>query len=286
MPLKLLHKQTTVPPSKPADPPVLTLEPPPPELRPYIDVNAAQATVDPPKNPKFDSTRNSQAANPDIDKESDIPKISGERTDIVKAQDVSKPPDNKVVLQPILPKPEPPSPEERPEEKPKAAQTTGDMSVGKPEPVPQSGQDKPERPRPRTVKEALARQETGLPGRKMKQVGGVKRRLEISAMDARATLFGAYQERLVAAIVQRWYDLLEERAYTMENGGKVVVNFSVHYDGTISGVAIAGNTTGAEVLGYVCVKAIEDPAPYESWPSDMRHEIARGVFDVQFTFLY
>ena len=70
----------------------------------------------------------------------------------------------------------------------------------------------------------------------------------------------------------------------MENGGKVVVHFSIHYDGTVTGVNIAENTTGAEVLGYVCVKAIEDPAPFEAWPSDMRHEIARGVFDVRFTF--
>jgi outer membrane biosynthesis protein TonB len=283
LPLKLLHRPSP-PPKKPAEPPVLTLNLTPPPLAQYVDVSPAQAASEPPKNPKFVSSRNSQAANPDIDKESDVPKISGERPDLLKADDVPR--QDKVALQPIVP-PAEPSPQEQPEEKPKPKPAPGDMTVAKAEPSPQKEDGQSERPRPRTIKEALARlPNTSIPGRKMKQSGGVRRRLEISAMDARATLFGAYQERLVAAIVQRWYDLLDERAYTMENGGKVIVRFSVHYDGTVTGVTIGGNTTGAEVLGYVCVKAIEDPAPYEAWPSDMRHEIARGVFDVEFTFIY
>ena len=284
LPLKLIQKKPT-PPKKPAEIPVLTVQEPPRMPLQYVDVSSAQATTEPPKNARFESSRNSQAANPEIVKESDIPNITGDRTDIVKADDVPR--QDRVALQPVIPPAAQPAPQEQPEEKPKPKPPPGDMTVAKPDANPTKDDGKAERPRPRTIKEALARlPDSSIPGRKMKQVGGVRRRLEISAMDARATLFGAYQERLVAAIAQRWYDLLDERAYTMENGGKVVVHFSLHYDGTVTKVGIAENTTGAEVLGYVCVKAIEDPAPYEAWPSDMRHEIARGVFDVKFTFIY
>lgn len=284
IPFKLLQKKP-VPPPKVPEMPVLTLEPPPRMPLQYVDVSAAQATPEPPKNARYESSRNSQAANPEIVKESDIPNISGDRTDIVKADDVPR--QERVALQPIVPPVTPSAPQEQPEEKPKPKPAPGDMTIAKPDPNPTKEDGQADRPRPRTIREALARlPDSSIPGRKMKQVGGVRRRLEISAMDARATLFGAYQERLVAAIAQRWYDLLDERAYTMENGGKVVVHFSLHYDGTVTKVSIAENTTGAEVLGYVCVKAIEEPAPYEPWPTDMRHEIARGVFDVKFTFIY
>src|SRR5512133_499914 len=259
IPLKLVQRKP-VPPKKPLEVPVLTLvQPPIParDLKSFVDVSPAQATTEPPKDPKFESLRNSQAANPDIDKESDIPKISGDREHIIKAADTPK--RDRVALQPIIPPAAQPDKQEQPEEKPKPKPIPGDMTVAKAEPAPKpsTDDDKAERPRPRTIKEALARlPDTSVPGRKMKQTGGVKRRLEISAMDAKATLFGAYQQSLVAAIVQRWYDLLDERAYTMENGGKVVVNFSVHYDGTVTGVNIGSNSTGAEVLGYVCVKSV------------------------------
>ena len=284
VPLKLLHKKPQPLPKTP-ELPVLTLTPPPPAILQFVDVTPKAATAEPPKDAKFQSSRNSLAANPEADKDTGIPKITGERTDVIKTEDLPK--TEVVKLQPILPPVAPPAPQEIPEETPKPKLAPGDLTVAKPDPQPRTGEGTTERPRPRTLKEARARMpDSTIPGRKMKQDGGVKRRLDVSAMDAKATLFGAYQERLVSAVVQRWYDLLEERAYTLENGGKVVVHFAVHYDGTVTGVKIAGNTTGAEVLGYVCVKAIEDPAPYDPWPSDMRHEIAKGVFDVEFTFIY
>ena len=53
-------------------------------------MSPAQATTEPPKNARFDSSRNSQAANPEIDKESDIPKITGDQDRIIKADDVPR----------------------------------------------------------------------------------------------------------------------------------------------------------------------------------------------------
>lgn len=120
----------------------------------------------------------------------------------------------------------------------------------------------------------------------MKQEGGVRRRSIVPSFDVKATLFGSYESRLVEAISQRWWDLLADRAYASDNMGKVIVRFDLHYDGSITGIRITKNTTGAEVLGYVCVKAIQDPAPYQEWPTDMRHEIANGELEVRFTFFY
>ncbi len=267
-------KKKEPPPTNPlAEPPLM-----------FVDVNPAVATTEPPPNPKFESDKNSVAANPEADKDTGIPKITGTQTDVPKASDVPK---QEVVknLQPSLPLPT--APEPTPETKPKPTVAPGDLTMGKPDLNPKSDPGEEKKARPRTIQEALARQPDKLvPGVKMKQDGGVKRRLPEAAFDVKATLFGAYESTIVAAISQRWWDLLDEHNYASDNRGKVVVNFSLHYDGTITAVKVGENTTGAEVLGYVCVKAVQDPAPFAPWPSDMRHEIASGVFDVRFTFFY
>ncbi len=250
----------------------------------FVDVNPAVATAEPPPNAKFESDKNSVAANPDIDKDTGIPKISGTQTDMVKAENVPRQPDQPKQLTPVLPAP--PAPEVHPEEKAKPTPPPGDLTLGKLEPKKEDPGDAP-KPRPRTIQEAKMRQpEQLIPGVQMKQDGGVKRRSIVPSFDVKATLFGAYESTLVAAISQRWWDLLDERGYASDNRGKVIVRFDLHYDGSITGAKITENTTGADVLGYVCVKAIQDPAPYAPWPSDMRHEIAKGVLEVRFTFFY
>jgi hypothetical protein len=171
--------------------------------------------------------------------------------------------------------------------KPKPAETAGDTAIGKPDLTARKDDGNAERSRPRTIQEALARlPDSRLPGQRMQQEGGVKRRLEIASLDAKATLTGAYDWALVQAVSRRWYALLDERKYASDDRGKVVIRFSLHYDGTITGISVAESTISSEVLGYVCVRAIEEPAPYAAWPSEMRHEISNGTRDVQFTFYY
>jgi hypothetical protein len=261
-------------------------KPPPEPPLMFVDVNPSVSTAEPPKNAKFESDKNSQAANPEADKDTGVPKVTGTQTEVAKAEDVPRNKDSVHELKPMLPAQ--PAPEEQTPLKAKPTFAPGDLALGKqdPNPRPNDTGDAP-RPRPRTLKEAMARQpDLSVPGIKMKQEGGVKHRLPEAAFDVKATLQGAYEAAIVAAISQRWWDLLDERNYAAENRGKAVIKFSLHADGTITGVKVAENTTGAEVLGYVCVKAIEDPAPYPPWPSDLRHEISSGVFDVQFTFFY
>jgi hypothetical protein len=155
------------------------------------------------------------------------------------------------------------------------------------DPVKDPGKDPPEtkRPRPRTIQEALARQpDNRLAGQKMRQEGGVQRKLNISLFDAAASPFGAYDKYLIYAIQRRWYDLLDERNYAAESRGKVVLNFVMHPDGRVTDMTMSDNTAG-EVLGYICQKAVLDPAPYEAWPNEMRRMIGENR-PIQFTFYY
>jgi hypothetical protein len=57
----------------------------------FVSVSEAQATPDAPENAKFYSSKNSKAANPDTTKDTEIPKIDGKQTDVVKTEDVDRP---------------------------------------------------------------------------------------------------------------------------------------------------------------------------------------------------
>ena len=157
--------------------------------------------------------------------------------------------------------------------------------MGKAAPNPQPDDGTAKKSKPRTIVAALANKgQTELPGRKMKQDGGVKRRLEISALDAKATPFGAYDSAFIAFVDERWRTLLYDRDYATFTSGKVVLQFRLHYDGRISDMRVAENTAG-EVLALICQKAVMDPAPYPVWPSDLRR-MAGDTRSIQFTFYY
>jgi hypothetical protein len=58
----------------------------------------------------------------------------------------------------------------------------------------------------------------------------------------------------------------------------------LHYDGRITDMNMAENSAG-EVLGFICQKAVLDPAPFAAWPSDMRRTLG-DIRNIQFTFYY
>jgi outer membrane biosynthesis protein TonB len=254
-----------------------------PALR-FVDISPEQATPDPPKNAKFESDKNSKAANIQADQDTGVPKIEGKHPDLVKTEDVPR--KQFTPLQPAAPPPQPATKEEQPEMKPKPKEAPGDMAMAKPDPTPQKDPGDAAQSRPRTIKEALARQQNNnrLPGQKMKQEGGVKRFLELSSVDAKATPFGAYDAALVEAISQRWFALLDQRQYASDGQGKVVVQFVLHHDGRVAEVNIAENSAG-EVLGLICQKAIQDPSPFGAWSPEMRLKFG-DTRNVQFTFYY
>ncbi len=263
---------------KKKQPPPVLREQEPPLL--FVDVSEAQATPEPPKEAKFYSNKNSQAANPDAERDTDTPKITGKQQEVVKTEDIPR--EKFVPLQPA-PRAQP-AQQEQPEVKAKPPDAPGDVTMAKPEPTPKQDQGEAPRSRPRTIKEALARQpENRLPGQKMKQEGGVRRHA-IASLDTKATLYGEYDAALVEAISKRWYDLLDERQYASDSRGRVEIHFQLHSDGRITGLEMTQNTAG-ELLGLLCIKAVQDPAPFEPWPREMRMKLD-DPRSIRFTFIY
>ncbi len=124
--------------------PKLTPPPPQPQEVPliFVNVNPAQATAEPPKNAKYYSDKNAKAANPEPDKITEIPKLTGKQKEVVKTEDVPR--EKFTPLQPSRPAQKPQ--EAQPEVKPKPAYTPGDLTLAKPSPKPRKTEGTPRRP--------------------------------------------------------------------------------------------------------------------------------------------
>jgi outer membrane biosynthesis protein TonB len=261
-------------------------EPPPENWEPpllFVETSPSQAVLEAPKNAPYYSDKDTIAANPDADLDSNVPKLTGTQTQVPKTEDTPR--EKFVPLQPALP-PEPVPALIAEETKPNPAETPGELTLAKAEPKPvEQPAPATQRPRPRTLQEARARQpEQQIPGERMKQVGGIKARIGAPSVDARATPFGAYDAAFIEAVSQRWFDLLESQRHSLGASGRVVLQFRLHQDGRISEMKVAENTVTG-VLALLCQKAVLDPAPYATWPSDMRRMLGE-TRNIQFTFYY
>jgi Rps23 Pro-64 3,4-dihydroxylase Tpa1-like proline 4-hydroxylase len=231
----------------------------------FVEVNPEQTTADAPKNTKYYSSQNSRAANPEADRDTNVPQLNGKQTEIAKTEDVTRP--NFSKLQPATPQVNQQPEARRPMLEP------GDLTLAKLE-------DFRQQERPRTLQQAHR-----LPGQQMKQEGGVHRQALVPSFDVKATPFGAYDAAFIEAVTQRWYDLLDSRQFARDRSGKVILRFHLNYDGRISDMNVTENTVG-DVLGYVCQKAVMDPAPYAKWPTDMREMMNSDYREITFTFYY
>ena len=99
-----------------------------------------------------------------------------------------------------------------------------------------------------------------------------------------STPFDKYDAAFVNAVTKRWYDLLDTKQFP-NHKGMVHLKFCLHSDGRITDMKVVKNTAGT-LLGYVCQKAVEDPAPYASWPEEMRLKLGKDYRDMEFTFYY
>ncbi|MCI0745784.1 MAG: hypothetical protein L0Y58_10305 [Verrucomicrobia subdivision 3 bacterium] len=233
----------------------------------FVEVDPTTSGAQAPEEAKFYGAANAKAANPDATVETFQPKVDGEQTQIVKADTTLRP----QPLQPSLP---PPEPEVKPQPEPKA-----DLSRAADAAILDAVE--PKRERPRTL--AAARAQRSIAGEKMKQDAGTRTRGKV-AFDVKATPFGSYDAAFIAAVQQRWYDLIDSTQFA-QRSGKVVIEFRLSYDGRISDLRVAGNDVG-EMLGLLCQRAILDPAPYQRWPDDMRRFIGDNHRDIKFTFYY
>jgi hypothetical protein len=237
--------------------------------QPLEFVMVDQPSTEPPKETKYYGAQNSQAANPDANRDANVPKLNGTQMDVAKTETVTKPDFNKLQPAPKAANTEP--------AEPKPAVEPGDLTLDKPQ------EQTP--PRPRTINEALAQQPRRSPGVAMKQSGGVPNVKLSASFDVKATPFGQYDSDFVDAVTYRWYSLLDSQQFALDRTGKVVLRFHLNYDGTITGMTVLQNTVG-DLLGYVCQKAINDPAPYKPWPEDMRRLVGANYREITFTFYY
>jgi hypothetical protein len=217
----------------------------------FVEVDPQVATPEPPpKQTEYYGAANAKAAVPEPTPEAEKPKIDGTQTQIARTETVPRL--NAQPLQPSLPREDP-----------------GDTVT------------LPTKEKPRTL--AKAREQKNLVGEKVKQEGGAPRRGKLS-FDVGATSFGAYDAAFIAAVQQRWYDILDNTSFT-QRPGKVVLEFRLYHNGTIREMRQTETEVG-EVLGLICQKAVLDPAPYAPWPRDMRLTFTQGYRDVKFTFVY
>lgn len=259
----------------------------------FVEVDPDRAVAEAPQDAKYYSSVSSKAANPEPQMLSDTPKIDGTQDKVARVEDVARPmPLQPSILDPprmeIPPKEASPAEQPVPEERPAA----GDLAFAppgraekiqeKPKPPPPEEPVKPPPARRPRIAEAKAR--LGLAGEKMKQEGGAARRGQIS-LDVRGTPFGAYDKAIIEAIQQRWWDLIEAQGSLATQSGKVVLEFRLRSDGRVTDMNISESEVG-DILALLCRKAVEDPAPFAPWPSDMRRMFRENYRDVRFTFYY
>ena len=255
---------------KPTEPPLV-----------FIDVQDSQAIAEPPKNAVGYSDKNSVAANPDSNKDTNLPKIDGAQDKVIRTETAERKPFDK--LMPSAP-PQPDQPKE--EERAKPETPAGDLTFSKPDTKLRPDTGTAEHTKPRTLTEARLRNPASqLPGEKMKQDAGTRQIGHVPTFDVKATGFGAYDRAFIAAVSQRWYDLLEARNYAGYRQGKVAVEFRLNYDGRITEMRTVENTV-TDTLSYLCQKAVLDPAPFEKWPREMRLMIGEDSRKITFTFFY
>lgn len=263
---------------------------PPPTLT-FVEVDPSQAVTEPPKDAKYYSAQSTKASNPDANKETSTPKIDGTQTHVIQTADVPR--TRQFPLQPAPPKeaspPEKPAPAEKPEPKPETPPEKppppGDMAMIKipaPPTTPEKPADTPaEHQRPHTIAEAQQ-----MAGIKLRQDGGVARHNPgVVTLDTRGSPLGEYDARLVAIIQQHWYDLIDRHGGAPDHIGKVVVQFNLNDNGSISNAKVVESDVG-DLLSYLCQAAIQDPSPFDPWPTDMKRMIDARYREVTFTFYY
>lgn len=250
----------------------------------YVDVNPQLAAPEPPKETQFYSHANSIAGNPEpeVETETDMPRITGTQTDVLRTEDVPR-----LQMDRLQPNRQRAESEQEPEQaRPRVAQPEGDLAIARPETETRQEAGTAERARPRTIREAMLRQNRNqLAGDRVKQEGGVRRRTDFTALDAKQSSFGDYDATFIAAVENRWYTLLDTHPTLNYRNGRVVLRFHLTYDGRITDMEVVENTVG-ETLGLLCQKAILDPAPFERWPREMRLMLDKEYREIQFAFYY
>ncbi|MBR4598176.1 MAG: hypothetical protein IKO42_07265, partial [Opitutales bacterium] len=110
-------------------------------------------------------------------------------------------------------------------------------------------------------------------------------KIGITAVDSRFSEFGAYQQRMVEAIVRQWYLLASMHTLSNEANTMVVIEYFLNAQGEITSIKTVLNTstlTGKSL----CEQAILSTAPYGAWTQEMLASFGSQDQSVKFTFYY
>ena len=256
----------------------------------FLEVPPNMATEDAPEDSKHYSNNNSKASNQQSDKETDIPKINGRQNLIDRIIDST------TNVKPATPQPKSETKTQPKEElkqktetKPniKKAQSLNPVQI-KPktkDQIKSKNQTKPkENPKPKPKRPssmAEARRMAMISGEKMKQDGGITNKATIEGLDAKASPFGNYDARLIAAIQDRWHNIIP----SVREVGRVVVTFNLWENGDVTDIEVERSTVSS-ILSLKCERAVREPAPFDPWPDKMREFIGNDRRFVRFTFYY
>lgn len=283
----------------------------------FVDVDPSQTSTDVPTETPYYSAGSSRAANPDTQRDTADPKLEGEQERVLKTADSDRasaapplqaaPPEPvDLTLQPAPetppqtePAPEPePTPEVAAEPEPTPEPEPGDLAMVEPKPryemkltpgLPHLEVRPQLQERPRTLAEVAARSglnpDSALIGAKMRQEGGVKRFSIESSLDVQASPLGDYDRTFVAAVQACWFHLLEQKRYSLDRVGRVILKFRLTKEGRITDLKVEDTDVG-DIYTSICQLALTKPSPYDEWPPDLVKLVGADYRDIRFTFWY
>ena len=97
--------------------------------------------------------------------------------------------------------------------------------------------------------------------------------------------FKNYDTAFRDSIVHRWKALLDGNKSDQQRIGKVVLQFHLNYDGSVTDMKVIEDSVG-KGQAPICQQAVLSSAPFPSWPARMRELIGANYRAITFTFNY
>ena len=97
-----------------------------------------------------------------------------------------------------------------------------------------------------------------------------------------------YDRRLIDAITDKWYRILDSKPFATnfpDAKGKLVVQFRLNRDGSITNLIVLTNEVGKTFVAP-CEEAITQSAPLRKWPRDMRKVVGNDYREIQLGFYF
>ena len=97
--------------------------------------------------------------------------------------------------------------------------------------------------------------------------------------------FKSYDTVLRNTIMQRWHSLLDRGKFAQHKIGKIVLQFHLNYDGSITDIKVLEDGVGDEQVA-ICQEAVYSSAPFSRWPKDMIRMVGANYRVITYTFNY